>query len=503
MWRFVAMAVVLGLAARLVYFFLAYLAGDSSIRRYHVETAAVTFVGVGLALRLTSSQAGGTAPAESRRLPLWLWPLFVVLALAIYWPAVGVGFLADDFVLLDRASRWELGPITPSLFRPLPLFGWAGLLGLNAGAPVFHLANIVLHGTNAYLTGRVAERWVRTPVWSVVAGALMLTAPLAAEAVAWGSGVFDLSATTLVLTAVLLARSYGGAPRTGQRALFIAAGMLALTAKETAAVAGALVLVDAFARRALNRRLLVDTGVLLTLAGLFSIVRVLQAFGATAPEITRYLIQRGLFESFGGLAVPWHAEVIRAWPWMAMGGVVIVVALLAHFFLMRSREVDRQVIAAAAWILVSVLPVFTFLYVGPDLQGARFLYLATPGWAVLISTLASATRSPYGQRLSLLAVAALAVASLVGVTRHLQPWQEAGAARARIEQALQSDERIRRCQSLALTGLPDTVRGAYVFRNGAAEALARLSHQTLAPSADAACSFEWRNDLQEFVTGKR
>jgi hypothetical protein len=502
-WQYAAGALVVALAVRLVYLFAAYVLGGSRIQRFHVETAALTFVLAGLALRLMASPSAVRPAAGARRLPGWAWFVFTALSLVLYRSALGVGFLADDFVLLDRAGRWELGPITPSLFRPLPLFGWALLAAVNAGAPVFHLLNVGLHGTNAYLTARVAERWVREPAWSVAAGCLMLTAPLATEAVAWGSGVFDLSATALTLTCLLLARSDDREPSPAQRAAFIAVGLLALAAKETAAVVGALVLVDALARRALTRRLLLDTAVLLALAAVFSAVRLLQAFGATAPEITRYRIQRGVFESYGSLAVPWHSDVMQPLPWMAIGVVTIVIALAARFVLMRSREIDRQVLAAAAWILVSVLPVFLFLYVGQDLQGARFLYLATPGWACLICLLASAMRAPFGRWLSLLAVTALAVGGVIGVTYHLQPWQEAGALRARIEQALRTNEDVKRCPSVALGGLPDAVRGAYVFRNGAREALNRLTGQTLVETADQRCTFDWRADRQRFVSTTR
>ena len=502
-WRYAAGAVVIALAGRLVYLFGAYVIGGSGVQRFHVETAAVTFVLAGLVVHLMVSPSAVRPAARAPGLPAWVWFVFTALSLVLYRPALGVGFLADDFVLLDRAGRWELGPVTPSLFRPLPLFGWALLAAVNAGAPVFHLLNIGLHGTNAYLTARVAERWVREPAWAVAAGCLMLTAPLASEAVAWGSGVFDLSATALTLTCLLLARSDDREPSAARRAAFIAVGLLALAAKETAAVVGALVLVDAFARRALTRRLLLDAGILLALAAVFSAVRLLQAFGATAPEITRYGIQRGLFESYGSLAVPWHIDVMQALPWMAIGLVTIVIALAARFVLMRSRDFDRQVLAAAAWILVSVLPVFLFLYVGRDLQGARFLYLATPGWACLICLLASATRTPFGRRLSLLAVMALAVGGVIGVGYHLRPWQEAGALRVRIEQALRTNEDVQRCPSVALGGLPDAVRGAYVFRNGAREALSRLTGQALVETADERCTFEWREDRQRFVTTKR
>jgi hypothetical protein len=88
------------------------------------------------------------------------------------------------------------------LFRPLPLFVWATLLHLGSGPSIIHLLNVILHGTNSYLTARLVSGWVEDRRWALLAGLVMLTAPLAPEAVAWSSGVFDLMATFFVLTAI-------------------------------------------------------------------------------------------------------------------------------------------------------------------------------------------------------------------------------------------------------------------------------------------------------------
>ena len=34
------------------------------------------------------------------------------LAVVLYWPAIFVGFLSDDFVLIAHAARWEVGART-------------------------------------------------------------------------------------------------------------------------------------------------------------------------------------------------------------------------------------------------------------------------------------------------------------------------------------------------------------------------------------------------------
>ena len=101
------------------------------------------------------------------------------------------------------------------ILSTLPLFIWGVLLRAGAGASTLHLLNLILHGTNAYLSARVLERWVADSKWAFLCGLLVLTAPLNIEAVVWISGVFDLLATSLVLAGMLIARRYEDHPTLG------------------------------------------------------------------------------------------------------------------------------------------------------------------------------------------------------------------------------------------------------------------------------------------------
>jgi hypothetical protein len=100
--------------------------------------------------------------------PAWTWLAFVVIAAALYRNAILVGYLSDDFVLSDRASHWMLGPVTPLLFRPLPLLLWAVVSWAGGGAVVLHMLAIVFtrnerlpHGESGLGVGRTA----RSGVW--------------------------------------------------------------------------------------------------------------------------------------------------------------------------------------------------------------------------------------------------------------------------------------------------------------------------------------------------
>jgi hypothetical protein len=387
------------------------------------------------------------------------------------------------------------------LFRPLPLLIWGILLRAGAGASTLHLLNLILHGTNAYLSARVVERWAPDSRWAVVGGLLVLTAPLNIEAVVWCSGVFDLLATSLILVCILVARRYDDRPRLGTRLQLVLAAVAALASKETAAIAPALVLIDAYVRRAISRRLLVDVFVLIGIVGVFSAWRLASAPGYGTAPFGKYEMQSLVFGSFGSLAAPWHVDVVHSRPWLPIAGVLCLVFLFTVFFVDSATEQGRLVVASSLWVLLPVIPVWATFFVAPDLQQSRYLYLSATGWAGLIVVAAFAgTERRYLRVFQRTAVAGLIAISAYGIRLHLQPWTEAAALRDRIEAAA-LDAEMDRCPTIAIGNLPDSVRGAYVFRNGPSEAFARDLHRTAVVDNNAVgeCAFRWDDARRSFV----
>lgn len=490
-WRAALRLLVVLLGSWTFYSFIQHLRGEAL--RPRAESAAVMFAIAGLALALLSPRADpgvqriARARAGSAEAALWLF--FVTVGFALYWPTAGIGLLSDDWVLWNRAANWSIGPVSAELVRPLPLLAWAVLINIGASPAALHGLNIILHGTNAWLTTRLCEAWTGSGRWSILAGALMIALPVATEPVSWAAGVFDLSVTGLVLLFVLRGRSYDSDVTPLSRAIFIAIGILAMTAKETGAIAGLLVLIDGWIRRTVNRRLLIDAGIVLALAVVFSAIRLAGAFGMTAPALSRYRLQRALFETFGGLAVPFHADILRV-PGLAELSVFIVVVLFTTYFVATGRRSNRLIPGAAVWVLLSILPMVQFVFVGPDLQGARYLYLAGPAWSSLVAGLALSSGG-LARRISIGAAIVLVVLWSVAVRVQLKPWTEAALVRDQVIRAAQSDDRLQRCRIVAVTKLPDTIRGAYVFRNGSQEALAREAGLRSNDEAAPGCVFEW------------
>lgn len=494
-WRAGVVAVLI-LAARLGYLTVTYQGPGGAVKRPHIESAALLLAIAGFSLRFASDNRTRSVPVSPARPPIVLWPLFACAAAALYWPALSLGPLSDDFILIQHARVWDVQQVAPQLFRPFPIFTWAVVLHLGGGVVALHALNILLHATNAYLAACVVTGWVQERSWAAAAGLLVLSAPLAPEAVAWCAGVFDLMAAAFVMVAVLIARRYGGAEAgPGTRLSFVLTAAVALLSKETAVVLPVVVLLDSAIRRQLPKTLRIDLVIVALFAAAFGAYRLHSQPGIVAPaSITRYRVQRLLFDSFGSLAAPWHAEVVSAAPFVRAAIALLVIGLLTAFFVGRgSRWRSNAALGAAMWVLISLVPLLTMFYIGPQLEGSRYLYLATVGWAAALTNAASEL-SKRGSGMRLIgpcAIAAIIAASLVGVRAHLVPWEHAAAIRDTVLRAAAADVRLRSCPEASVQNLPESMEGAYLFANGAREALGTVGANAFVRDERGVCSFRW------------
>ena len=496
-WLVRVLAILLG--ARTLLLAARYLLGAPNVPRYQVESSVVAFVVLGALAHATRARdATETLQARSRVVTASRPALLAVelvgwcaASLALYWPALRIGFLSDDWTLVDRVRHGAMGWVHSEFFRPLPLLVWSVLLRLD-GPLAAHLLNVLAHGLVAFLAAHLVAPFAASPLTVLAAGALVLTFPASVEAVTWASGVFDVTATCLVLLAVLISRRYVDRPRWSTRVALMAIAVSALLCKETALVVQALVAVDAWASRRLIRPLVIDLLVLGVVFAAVGLVRWLLASETVRQPVTRYLLQRWLFGTVGGLAVPWHEAVIASWPWVPIAGVIIVMSLATMFVVTRSRAgVSRPLVASAVWLLAGSLPALTFFFVARDLQGSRYLYMPAVGYATLLVTMAAGTANPALKKCGGIGLGVLVLLGVVGVRTHQPYWQNAARTRDAVLMAARSDERLRRCGTVSLQGLPDTVFGAYVFRNGAALALSDVAGVTLSEGAVPPCVFSW------------
>jgi hypothetical protein len=133
------------------------------------------------------------------------------LTIAIYFPALGAGFVGDDFMILHRlralaqptdALRFFRGEFF-EYYRPLPFVSFAidwSIAGANARQ--FHLTNLLLHTLNAVLVLLIGRALSPRSAAGPIAGLLFALHASNHEAVVWMSARFDLLATAFSLAAI-------------------------------------------------------------------------------------------------------------------------------------------------------------------------------------------------------------------------------------------------------------------------------------------------------------
>lgn len=173
--------------------------------------------------------------------------------------------------------------------------------------------------------------------------------------------------------------------------------------------------------------------------------------------------------------------------------------VLLALFSMRAIDVPsrRLFYGMSAWVLIGTAPAITFFFIAPDLQSSRYLYLATIGWAGLLVAMTARGRVRQVEYITSGFLVVLIASGVFGVRWHLEPWRQAAAARDRFELAAEHDPRVMGCstQAIGIRNPPDSVKGAFVLRNGAVEALRRdLRVAPTTGASDSDCVFAW-NDL--------
>ena len=452
--------------------------------RVPVESAFFIFAGLGVLAVLVRRGASEEAlhRAEPRKLGANLAVLAIVFILAafmLYAPAMRIGLLSDDFVIAGWASQLDLVHFdTTGFVRPgVPVF-WRLLQKLPGDlAAAAHAANVVLHGVNAALVSLVAWRFGARRGEAVAAGAMFVVFPGLSEAVVWASGVQDVLMTTLVLTSVALATAER--PRVVPAALASAAALLV---KETAIVVPVLTALVILACGGLPvvRRYRSTLLSLIAISLIYLLARIAAGVPSSFLEITdwRYFIKQLVANSFGTVGAPWTDDWGRTHAGLALVRTVSILALAAAAF-SRWRRDDatfRAVAACAVWVLAGVVPAFSLFYVGPQLEGARYVYLPAAGFTILLALLigraANRVAVPARPAAIGLMTAILAVPFLPAIASDLRRWEVAAAVRQDVLAGVGDQVARAGCTTFAAEGDADSVLGAYVFRHGLREALA-------------------------------
>jgi hypothetical protein len=480
-------------AAYLVTLIVCYLFGACGIRRHHLESAAFIFIAAAL-LRLCVSWPHLEAPAAADTARRY-GPVLAIGAAALFSSAITVGWLSDDYVLrswvLEGRFRWA----GAQFVRPVALALWHLVFRAGGGAVTLHLLNIALHAANTVLAARLAARVGLSTAGAIVAAAVFFVWPTQVEPVVWAAGIFDVLGTTWMLLAlVLYLRESPWLPRALDVIPICGLMALALFTKESAVALPPLALVAAAprCRRTPGSSRQIRLVVWMTIA---SAAYLLWRLAADLPiagtsTFSRYVVKEQLSRTFGTLAVPFAEPVIQGFPVLALlvtSGVVVFGAMA----ILQDRLSRSHVVAAQGlvWAMVAAAPAMGFLFIGPYLDGSRYLYLAALGWGWVLGGIFDAVSSRRGtHRAAAAFLAVLFAAAAFQQQRLLSDWRGAAEARDRILAEAVRFAEVTQCGAASVSGLPRTFKGAQLFNNGFAEAFeeVRASPATVRP-----CRWAW------------
>ncbi len=433
----------------------------------------------------------------------WVLGFFVAVAFVLYWPALRVGFLSDDFVLAEWAAKRDwIHQSATGFVRPVVPFVWFVLLALPGPlARNVHVTNLILHVINATLVTVLATHLGARRVEASVAGLVLLTFPGLSEAVVWASGMQDVLMTTFALASILAMLDADFSA--GAAVAAIGGTLVAILAKETAVAVPVLAWLVAWASPlgiGKGRRRL-TLAAMTAVAIVYGIVRLgLGMPSGYGQGVSRYFAKQLIVDPFATLGAPWTATWIEFHAFSSLLRALLIVGLLAIAFATWRRDASfKRAAVFAGWVLVGVLPVFSLFHVSGTLEGSRYIYLPAAGFALLLASLArtSASRAPENLRIATLATAAAAfvLPAMTSAPSELSRWTAAASRRDEILIAYVRVMPSASCGSIVTEGDADNLDGAYVLRNGFTQALAEMGAVNQSPPSAPQCRISWTDHL--------
>jgi len=354
-----------------------------------------------------------TAPAVRRSASPQLWLLFaglVVLTLAVYYPAWHGGLLWDDDAHITRVDLRSLSGLwriwfdvgaTQQYYPAAHSAFWVFYQIWGDNTLGYHLVNIVLHASSAFLVAVILRR-LAIP-GAALAAMIFAVHPVGVESVAWITELKNTLSGVCYLGAALMYLRFDESRERRWYALSAGLFVLALFSKTvTATLPAALLVIFWWQRGQIRWREdvvpLLPMFVIGVSSGLLTAWVERAQIGADGPAfaftfIERCLIAGRAFWFYLGKLV-WPTDLMFIYPrWQVSQQVawqyaypLALVALLAGLWWYRTRS--RAPLAAVLFFAGTLFPALGFVNVYPFIYSFvadHFQYLASLGIIVLIS----------------------------------------------------------------------------------------------------------------------
>jgi tetratricopeptide (TPR) repeat protein len=332
----------------------------------------------------------------------WLLPAFWLVTLAIYSPAWHGGVLWDDDAHLTRAALqsvtglgriWTDVTVTQQYYPVVHSTFWVMNRLWGHDTFGYHLLNILLHGTSAFLVGLILRRLAVPGAW--LAALLFAVHPVHVESVAWMTELKNTLSGVCYLAAALAYLRFDTDRSRRAYGLALVLFVLALLSKTvTGTLPAALLVVFWWQRGRLDWRR--DVGPLVPFFVLGLASGILTAWvertyiGAEGAEFQFTIVERGLIAGrviwFYLAKLLWPANLIFMYPrweisqqiWWQYLFPLAALALLAAAWWWRARS--RAPLAALLLFGGTLFPALGFVNVYPfrySFVADHFQYLAS------------------------------------------------------------------------------------------------------------------------------
>lgn len=398
--------------------------------------------------------------------------IWCLSSLIIYSSILSIGLLSDDYVVLSRLEQGLF--YTKSFFRPVADIGlYVDWVVFQANPLWLHAHNLLLHGFLSFLVTQllvdIQRYWGHTPhkPAAFFAGLIFLLYPFAAEAFVWVVG------RGIIISAILVALSLLMFFRRSQfffgSSISLFCYVFAIAGYETAFALPLIVWMLAGCKFRSWQRGLYYSSPYLLVSIAFILLRWI--FHTSGNNLGYYRLEtspvqwlRNLVAILGRILVP---PFVQSWIFVTLLALVVLLVCLFWYILNRTKNKNRHFVGLLGGLVVlSVLPAITIGIDTHDFEGGRFIYLPAVFFALFISVSVN----------SIFIQPVLRNAVFIGLSifyfwqgRLVQhDWRQAAAISTAI---LKGDLPLKAVN--LFYNVPDVVNGAYVFRNGLAEALVK------------------------------
>ena len=373
--------------------------------------------------------------------------LFLAAVLLAYLPALHGGLLWDDDAHVTKPSLrslhglWRIWTEIGATQQYYPLLHsafWVEHRIWGDSVLGYHLANVVLHASSAWLVAVLLRR-LAFPA-PVLAGLLFALHPVCVESVAWIAEQKNTLSAVFYLSAALLYLGFDETRSRGRYACASALFAMALLSKSVTATLPAALLVVLWWRRGRlgwRRDLLplVPWFIGATAGGLFTALYERKLIGAEGSDFTFGFLQRLLLAGhviafYAGKVVwpvglvfnypRWRGDPADGYRFLYLAGVLLVVAGLVVLAKWR-----RGPLAGFLFFVGTLFPVLGFVNVYPftySFVADHFQYLATLGILVPVAWGLNWAASRIGAGANARAFVLLAVPAFLGFLSWRQCW---------------------------------------------------------------------------------